>query len=97
MTLIAFLTIRNITDKLNDKWFRFFGVPVMGLMGHIIFFNRNDTGPERFGFLTIYVLPMSETVLLWEVNRLIVLCYRKRYVGLQQTSKRIIHTLAVCI
>lgn len=86
-----------MTDKLNDKWFRLFGVPVIGLMGHIIFFNRNDTGPERFGFLTIYILSMLETVLLWEANRLIVICYRKKYAGLQQTTRRIVHTLAACI
>jgi hypothetical protein len=85
------------TDQLNDKWFRFLGVPVIGLMGHIIFFNRNDTGPERFGFLTIYMLSMLETVLLWEVNRLIVIYFRKKYVGLKHTAKRIVHTLVVCI
>lgn len=83
-------------EKLNDKWFRFIGVPVIGLMGHIIFFNRNDSGPERFGFLTIYILSVAETVLLWEANRQVVLHYRKRFSGLQQTPKRIIITLAVC-
>lgn len=86
-----------MAEKLNDKWFRFFGVPVIGLMGHIIFFNRNDSGAEQFGFLTIYILSMLETVVLWEVNRLIVLHFRNRYIGLQQTPKRIIYTLSVCI
>ncbi|HXS55582.1 MAG TPA: hypothetical protein VN726_05625 [Hanamia sp.] len=39
-------------ERLHDRWFRFISFPVIGLMGHIIFFNRNDNGPERFGFLT---------------------------------------------
>lgn len=83
-------------ERLNDKWFRFIGVPVIGLMGHIIFFNRNDHGPEQFGFLTIYTLSMMETLILWEVNRLIVLHYRKVFSGLQHTKYRIIYTLVVC-
>jgi amino acid permease len=84
------------TERLNDKWFRFIGVPVIGLMGHIIFFNRNDTGPERFGFLTIYILSIMETVILWEGNRLIILYFRKAYGGLQHTKQRIAFTLIVC-
>lgn len=83
-------------QKLNDKWFRFIGVPVIGLMGHIIFFNRNETGSERFGFLTIYLLSIAETIVLWEMNRAVVLHYRKAFSGLEQTTKRIIYTLIVC-
>lgn len=83
-------------EKLNDKWFRFIGIPLIGLLGHIIFFNRNDSGSERFGFFTIYILSVAETVLLWEANRLVVLYYRKRYGGLQNTPKRIMITLGVC-
>lgn len=83
-------------ERLNDRWFRFIGVPVIGLMGHIIFFNRNDNGPERFGFLTIYALSMMETLILWEVNRLIVLHYQKVFSGLRHTKRRIIYTLVVC-
>lgn len=88
--------MNRTAQKLNDKWFRFIGVPVIGLMGHIIFFNRNETGSERFGFLTIYLLSIAETVVLWEVNRAVVLHYRKAFSGLEQTTKRIIYTLIVC-
>ncbi|HEX5152113.1 MAG TPA: hypothetical protein VFW07_11750 [Parafilimonas sp.] len=40
--------------KLNDGWFRFFGIPVIALMGNIIFFNRNESGDQRFGFGIIF-------------------------------------------
>lgn len=88
--------MNRTAQKLNDKWFRFIGVPVIGLMGHIIFFNRNETGSERFGFLTIYLLSIAETIVLWEMNRAVVLHYRRAFSGLEQTTKRIIYTLIVC-
>jgi Histidine kinase len=83
--------------KLNDTWFRFLGIPLIAFMGHIIFYNRNDSGEERFGFWGIYLLSLAETLLLWETNRLVILYFRKRYPALQQTKKRIGLMLLVCI
>lgn len=85
------------TERLHDKWFRFLGVPIIGLMGHIIFFNRNHSGPEVFGFVPIYLLSMLETTLLWEVNRPIIIYFRKKYPALEGTTQRITHTLLCCI
>lgn len=78
-------------ETLNDKWFRFLGIPFIAFMGHIIFYNRNDAGEQRFGFWIIYLLSLAETMILWEVNRLVFLFYRNRFPDLQQTKKRIIH------
>ncbi|ULQ54196.1 sensor histidine kinase [Flavihumibacter fluvii] len=83
-------------QKLNDKWFRFLGIPFFALMGHIIFFNRNDTGEERFGFWGIYLLSLAETMVLWEVNRLVILTFRRKYPALDQTTKRTLMILLVC-
>jgi len=83
-------------QKLNDKWFRFLGIPFFALMGHIIFYNRNDSGEERFGFWGIYLLSLAETMIIWEANRLVILHYRKKYPGLDQTSPRILMILSVC-
>jgi hypothetical protein len=82
--------------KLNDKWFRFIGIPLIALMGHLIFFNRNEQGDERFGFWGIYLISLAETGLLWEVNRVIILRIRNRYPGLHQTRKRILSLLLFC-
>jgi two-component system, LytTR family, sensor kinase len=78
-------------EKLNDKWFRFAGIPFIAFLGHIIFYNRNESGEERFGFWTIYFLSVAETMIVWEVNRLVFLYYRNRFPGLQQTKGRIMH------
>lgn len=82
-------------QTLNDKWFRFFGLPVVALMGHIIFFNRNNTGEEIFGFWEIYFLSLAETVLIWETNRLVFQFFRRKYPALYLTRRRIFAILLV--
>lgn len=82
--------------KLNDTWFRIIGVPLIALMGHLVFYNRNDEGDERFGFWGIYLISLAETVVLWEVNRLIILYFRKKFPSIEQTRKRILWLLLTC-
>lgn len=83
-------------QKLHDRWFRFLGIPLIAFLGHIIFYNRNESGEERFGFWGIYFLSLAETLILWEANRLIIVIIRKKYPGLEQTKKRITSLLLVC-
>ena len=47
--------------KLDDGWFRFSGIPVIALMGNIIFFNRNESGDQRFGFGIIILSLIGDT------------------------------------
>lgn len=82
--------------KLNDTWFRIIGVPLIALMGHLVFYNRNDEGDERFGFWGIYLISLAETVILWEANRLIILHFRKKFPSIEQTRKRILWLLFTC-
>ena len=64
-------------------------------MGHLIFFNRNDTGDEIFDFWEIYFLSLAETVLIWETNRVVFQRFRKKYPALNQTRRRIAAILLV--
>jgi hypothetical protein len=82
--------------KLNDIWFRVIAIPLIALMGHLVFYNRNESGDERFGFWTIYLISLSETVIIWEVIRLIILYYRRKFPGIQQTRQRILWLLLTC-
>jgi hypothetical protein len=84
-------------SQLNDKWFRFLGIPLVALMGHLIFYNRNEAGDQRFGFWTIYFLSLAETMLLWEANRVVIKYSRKKYPALNQTRKRVLLLLLTCI
>ena len=83
--------------KLNDGWFRFIGIPLIALMGNIIFFNRNNSGDERFGFGMIYLLSLAETMVMWEANRVVVKHYRKRFPSLAQTKQRLIRIAVGCL
>ncbi|MBI5373434.1 MAG: histidine kinase [Sphingobacteriales bacterium] len=82
--------------KLNDKWFRIIGIPLIALMGHLVFYNRNDEGDERFGFWGIYLISLAETMLLWEINRLLFLYFRNRFPSIGDTRKRITGLLLTC-
>ena len=77
------------TPVLNDKWFRFVGIPVVALMGHIIFYNRNSQGDERFGFWVIYLVSLAETIIIWEAARLVIIYFRRRYPAIEQSRQRI--------
>ena len=77
------------TRILNDKWFRLLGIPLIALMGHITFFNRNHSGEERFGFWSIYFISLAETYVLWEAIRLVLIYFRKHYPGIENSKRRI--------
>lgn len=81
---------------MQDNWVRFIGIPLFAFMGHIIFYNRNDYGEEQFGFWGILLLSMLESMLLWEVNRLVIQYFRRRFPSISQTSRRIVSILLVC-
>jgi len=83
--------------RINDKWFRFLAIPLFALMGNIIFYNRNDSGEERFGFWIIYLLSVCETIVLWEANRLVILYFRRKYPSLNETKKRLTAIFIVCM
>ncbi|GAA4324130.1 sensor histidine kinase [Flaviaesturariibacter amylovorans] len=80
--------------QLNDIRFRLLGAPLVAMMGHLIFYNRNDAGDgDPFGFWGIYAFSLLETVLLWETARLVIGYFRRRYPHLRQTAKRIVLSL----
>lgn len=85
------------SPKLNDGWFRFFGIPLLALMGNIIFYNRNQSGSERFGFGIIYLLSLAETMIMWEANRIVIIYFRKKFPSLAQTKQRLIRIAAGCL
>jgi len=91
------INYRMASRKLNDGWFRFFGIPLIALMGNIIFYNRNDSGDERFGFGIIFLLSLAETMIIWEANRMIIIYYRRKFPSLDQTKKRLIRIGIGCL
>lgn len=82
-------------SRLNDGWFRLLGIPLIALMSHLIFYNRNDSGSQEFGFWGIYLISVIETMIIWESVRLVILNFRRRLPSIDQTRQRIIWIL-VC-
>ena len=85
-------------EKLNDRWFRFIGIPLIALVSHVVFFNEQQgSADEGFAFWEVYLIAVAEAVVLWEVNRLVLLYFRKRYPSFRQSRQRIIGELAGCL
>ena len=83
---------------LNDKWFRFLGIPFIAFMSHIIFFNEEHMGGEDgFSSWQVYLIAIAEAMLLWETNRLVLYYFHKRFPGLHQTRQRILGLLTGCL
>jgi two-component sensor histidine kinase len=83
------------STRLNDGWFRLLGIPLIALMSHLIFYNRNDSGNQAFGFWGIYLISVVETMMIWESVRLVILYFRHRLPSIEQTRQRILWIL-VC-
>lgn len=81
---------RVADSRLHDGWFRLVGIPLIALMSHLVFYNRNDGGEERFGFWTIYLISVAETMIVWELVRLILYYFRRRMPSIEQTRQRIV-------
>ena len=85
-------------EKLNDKWFRFIGIPLLVFFSHIIFFSdgKLESTDDGFSVWQVYLISILETMVLWEANRIIIAYFRTRYPDLYQSKERIIRQLLIC-
>lgn len=85
-------------EKLNDKWFRFLGIPFIAFMSHIIFYSGGEleSTDEGFTFWQVYFISILEAMLLWEPNRQVLIYFRNRYPEMHQSQQRILGQLLVC-
>ena len=72
---------------------RIIGIPLAGLVGHLIFTasGRQETGADAT------FIPLLYAFVFWQGNFFILLRLRRRYPALEQTSKRISISIAVCL
>ena len=75
--------------RLNDRWFRLAGIPLIALLGDWIFYdaiNRQHGWP----FWIDYLVSLVEVSLLWTISRYGIYRSRRRYPTLSQTRQRVI-------
>lgn len=87
----------HLRIRLHDKWFRLLGIPFIAFMSHVIFFNENHMGEEKFSYWQIFLISLAEGVLLWESNRLVLLFSYNRFPSLEQSAKRIVCLFIGCM
>ncbi|MEZ0608004.1 sensor histidine kinase [Fibrella sp. WM1] len=77
--------------RLNDKWMRIVGVPLLALVGQWIMYGYTSVPyPDDWRIPFFFVLG---SVLVWEVNRQGIILSRRRYPTLPQTRQRVLFQL----
>jgi len=86
-----------LLNKINDRWFRFLGIPLLAFMSHVIFYNENHGFESNIiSYWMVLLISIAEAIMLWEANRLVLLFFRNRYPMINQTSRRIIYQVIGC-
>jgi sensor histidine kinase YesM len=79
-------------QRLNDKWMRIIGVPVLSLLGQWMMYGyTNVPYPNDWRIPFFFVLG---TVIVWETNRWGIILSRRKYPDLTQTRQRVVFQLA---
>jgi sensor histidine kinase YesM len=78
-------------QKLNDKWMRIIGIPVLALLGQWMMYGyTNMPYPDDWRVPFFFVLG---TIIVWHVNRLGIILSRRKHPELAQTRQRILYQL----
>ncbi|MVM36112.1 histidine kinase [Spirosoma sp. HMF4905] len=75
-------------EKLNDRWLRLVGVPLISIVSNFIFFQPDNDARHISRWVALGV-SLIECVLIWEVARFGIIWARQRYPRLNQTRTRI--------
>lgn len=73
--------------KLNDKWLRIIGVPIITLVALVIYHEGNAF--HRIDLHSEIIHSVFAIIVLWELNRLVIIKSRNKYPGIKLTRTRI--------
>lgn len=76
-------------EKLNDKWFRIIGIPLVALLANLLFY-QNRLREQDVSFWENFTIEFIVVGLNWEINRLYIIYIRSRYALRQDIVKRIV-------
>lgn len=75
-------------EKLNDKWFRLIGIPMVAFLGQTLFYP-DMIFSGRFPLVKVYGMSVVVAFVIWEVNRQVLIAVRQRLPGLKNTWRRL--------
>ncbi|RDB08008.1 sensor histidine kinase [Runella aurantiaca] len=73
--------------KLNDKWLRIIGVPIITLVALVIYHEGNAF--HRIDLHSEIIHSVFAIIVLWELNRMVIITSRNKYPGIKLTRTRI--------
>ena len=78
---------KKSSEQLNDLWLRIIGIPMVSLATTFTF-SANMWMEDHALFWKTFFVSVINAVFIWETCRIILIRVRKRFPGIEQTSKR---------
>lgn len=78
----------HLTKKLNDRWLRIIGIPIVTLLVTLFLHPRSNV--KNIDFFFSLIIAAGFTIMLWYGDRIIIVSLRDRFPGYRQTLKRIV-------
>ena len=79
----------------NERYLRLMGIPLVSVISMIIYYDGDPFSPSNL--LREFAVSLAFTLTLWEGNRAIVMRLRRRYPHSQQTARRLLIQLTLCV
>lgn len=74
-------------SKLNDTWLRIAGIPVIAIASQWLFYEA-DYQKYHYSRIKAIIAAVIITTIIWEINRVSIIHFRKKYPDVNQTKKR---------
>jgi hypothetical protein len=84
----------NKSKKLNDKWLRLAGMPVISLIATMAYLNNSPVAIHS-PWWKAYLAALVTMLLPWEITRYALLWTRNKFPGLRLTKKRIVASFSL--
>lgn len=78
----------TLVSRLNDGWIRLIGIPLVAFIATFFFYTEHWL-EQGFSFWFSYLVSLSTATVIWYINRLVLLNFRKRFPDIEDTNKRI--------
>ncbi len=79
-------------SKLNDTWLRLAGIPVIAVASQWLFYEA-DYQKYQYSRIKAIIAAIIITTLIWELNRISIIYFRKKFPNVNQTKNRTLFTV----
>lgn len=78
----------SLVSRLNDGWLRLIGIPLVAFIATFFFYSEHWL-QQGFTFGYSYMISLCTATMIWYINRVVLLKFRRRFPEIEDTNKRI--------